>query len=305
MVKHRQYYETHTNVSRLEIMSPPPNEKSCLDCTSQRGWSSIWTLMALSSTLKVPVKSVYPPMNGKEDYTYQALNFTTKPRDQNNISFTSKCYEVLFFWYPSSTWTPNHFVALLKSTYPNHDIANCANTDVCNTKRTLKTTCEYWKTKKVKIYVSDTESPSKENASGDGDPCNNSNDDNSIGTTYNHKYGRSADVNSDRCDDIRKRSSDKDGRIDENGCFASDNDSDHSDNNGDYNDDCGGCGESPGGSGDNSDYNNSHNYGCSIISCEDEKVGCNVVDVDGFYDENCDRCTRDCVNHKKRWRRRW
>ena len=55
-------------------------------------------------------------MNGKQDYTYQVLNFIINPREQSNMSST--CLSVMWscdsYITNSKTWPPNHFAPLLK-----------------------------------------------------------------------------------------------------------------------------------------------------------------------------------------------
>lgn len=54
---------------------------SVMDCASERGWSSIWTIFALAEAIGKPVQSVYLPLNGKNDFSYKFLNLSAIPRN--------------------------------------------------------------------------------------------------------------------------------------------------------------------------------------------------------------------------------
>ena len=59
MVQNQNLYENHINVKHFMICSPV-FERACLDCASYRGWSSIWTLLALSNVVGKNINSIYP-----------------------------------------------------------------------------------------------------------------------------------------------------------------------------------------------------------------------------------------------------
>jgi len=62
MVQHAELYQRHHMASYFELLSPA-YEQACLDCADPTGYSSIWTVAALSNVLNMCVTSVYPPMN--------------------------------------------------------------------------------------------------------------------------------------------------------------------------------------------------------------------------------------------------
>ena len=252
MTKYRSFYETLTNYPALEMVSPS-YERSCLDCASHRKWSSIWTLIALSSVLKISINSGYPPMNGKQDYTYQVLNFTINPREQSNMSST--CLSVMWscdsYITNSKTWTPNHFAPLLKGVRasPEFDIDNNedrgrsddngvrTNYDVCKQKRKERVEGDT-NTKKMRIHDSKKREKKRKkktsstsgnkvsheridqcyNIDGDDDGHRNNASISGIdGDCSDDNYGHSDDENDDCSDGNNGGHSDDDGdRSDEN-----------------------------------------------------------------------------------------
>ncbi|CAC5358387.1 unnamed protein product [Mytilus coruscus] len=96
------------------ILISPNYISSTFDCSSKHGWSSCWTLLALSQVIGIPIKSVYPPMNGQQDFSFKSLNFTTVPRFcQNNDKNTTIMWTRKGHHDQTKTWTPNHFVPLI------------------------------------------------------------------------------------------------------------------------------------------------------------------------------------------------
>ena len=52
----------------------PSYEASLYDCCTEGNYSSILTLMALSTVVGLPIHSIYPPMNGTKCLTHLALS---------------------------------------------------------------------------------------------------------------------------------------------------------------------------------------------------------------------------------------
>ena len=83
-------------------------------CTD-RAYMSIWNVIALSTVVGNPIRSVYPHVNGPNDKTPSILNkvfSTDENKHRNNICV---------MWsrlgpFRGTTWTPNHFVPVLQQT---------------------------------------------------------------------------------------------------------------------------------------------------------------------------------------------
>ena len=88
---------------------------SVMDCASQSGWSSIWTIFALAEAIGRPIQSIYLPLNGLNDFSYKFLNLSVipqnckDPNDQITVMWTRTT-----FHDPSKTFVPNHFAPLIK-----------------------------------------------------------------------------------------------------------------------------------------------------------------------------------------------
>jgi hypothetical protein len=112
MVKYEQYYRYQPHFQQLARLAPEYTE-SCIDCALMDEGSSVWTLSALASVIRRPIKSVYPSVNGPSDPAYQALNTKLEPREREvssqlvRILWTSKDTAVI-----PGKWKPNHFVPL-------------------------------------------------------------------------------------------------------------------------------------------------------------------------------------------------
>ena len=92
----------------------PNYVSSIFDCVSRNGWSSSWTLLALADVIDIQIKSVYPPMNSTQDFSFKSLNFTAVLRKCQNGH-----RQITIMWTrdghhnPNTMWTPNHFVPLI------------------------------------------------------------------------------------------------------------------------------------------------------------------------------------------------
>jgi len=79
MVLKIDHYTTIPKAKQLILVSPN-YVSSIFDCVSRNGWSSSWTLIALADVIDIQIKSVYPPMNSAQDFSFKSLNFTAVPR---------------------------------------------------------------------------------------------------------------------------------------------------------------------------------------------------------------------------------
>ena len=66
-------YQRRLDYDQLMTHSPSYSA-SMKDCCTEGAYSSIWTMMALSSVVGLPIKSVYPPMNGTQCKAHNALS---------------------------------------------------------------------------------------------------------------------------------------------------------------------------------------------------------------------------------------
>ena len=111
LVEHGPYYAKLNKGSGIDLVSDDL-------CTAQilspinGSYCSPWAMHAMATVLGVPIRSVYPPVNGCLDRTVAILNTTFQPRIQ------SKDQPIIILWTHvllpgEGTWRPNHFVPLL------------------------------------------------------------------------------------------------------------------------------------------------------------------------------------------------
>ena len=75
---------TSLPIAKDLIWVAPNYVTSAIDCACTNGWSSIWTILALAEVIGMPIKSVYPPLNGTTDMSYKILNLVEIPRNCKN-----------------------------------------------------------------------------------------------------------------------------------------------------------------------------------------------------------------------------
>ena len=90
----------------------PSYEASLHDCCTEGSYSSIWTIMALSTVVGLPIHSIYPPMNGTKCLTHLALSKKFETEESRNRPPITILWSRLGPWRPP-TWTGNHFVPVL------------------------------------------------------------------------------------------------------------------------------------------------------------------------------------------------
>ena len=116
MIRNRKKYEAYKDFELVSLCSPL-YEQSVKDCCCVDGYSSMWTMIALANVINIPIKSIYPPVNGLLDSTLQILNRTLIPNGS-----TSTTSEVLTIMWTSiicpkedgRIWIPNHFVPVIE-----------------------------------------------------------------------------------------------------------------------------------------------------------------------------------------------
>lgn len=119
MVTNHEIYKALPNAPDLLDTSPSFDESS-LDCAKPHGFSSQWTIYALSNVLQTHINVIYPPMNGKQDRPFKVFNATCSPRTDVEADRTIK-----IMWsnispnFPErGSWTANHFVPLADREIP-------------------------------------------------------------------------------------------------------------------------------------------------------------------------------------------
>ena len=73
MLEHSDYYKRQHKTTALHLVTQDYN-KAVVDCAIDRNFSCAWIIHALSSVLKIPIRSVYPPVNGLLDNSIPILN---------------------------------------------------------------------------------------------------------------------------------------------------------------------------------------------------------------------------------------
>ena len=89
-------------------------DESIIDCTKDGGYSSVWTICAVSTVIGRPITCLYPSVNGFDDVPASELNVTLHPRRE--VSETVEPITIMWTRVEQSScspWIPNHFVPLL------------------------------------------------------------------------------------------------------------------------------------------------------------------------------------------------
>ena len=85
-------------------------QETVLECASNSGFSDAFTIMALSSALRIGIYSIYPPVNGLTDKAFIIFNglfsLVAEPKVTVHIMWTHTHSKKRY-------WTPNHFVPLV------------------------------------------------------------------------------------------------------------------------------------------------------------------------------------------------
>lgn len=101
-------------------------ESALKACARPRQYACVWTILALSNIINVPMEILYPCVNGCKDLAFLKLNFKTSPEDPISDIPIKIMWTSTFTPKPNKTWTPNHFVPVVPSastvSYSNQDI---------------------------------------------------------------------------------------------------------------------------------------------------------------------------------------
>ena len=120
MATNQGYYENTHRTSGFELFSDS-YEVACINCSKLYEESSVWTMAALATVIKVPIVSVYGRWNGKDDHIFKKLNITLTPRsskdnDSKGSSNTELWHDqlhVLWTGMGYGGYNPNHFNPLV------------------------------------------------------------------------------------------------------------------------------------------------------------------------------------------------
>ena len=109
LVKNKTLYTENGNTRGFSSMAD--YDESIIDCAQDGGYSSIWTICALSSVLRRDIVCIYPPVNGN-DIPCTILDTTVHPRPAR----VSDLDPMKLMWtrvQDCIPWSPNHFVPLV------------------------------------------------------------------------------------------------------------------------------------------------------------------------------------------------
>ena len=119
LVLNFEYYKNHHQFQDF-IRVSPDLEEACRMCAVDLEYSSVFVMQALSSVIGREIVSVYPAMNGLLDNCLSILNTVIVPRISTSRRKDGRIY---LLWtkmvgpipHPRyKTWTPDHFVPLIK-----------------------------------------------------------------------------------------------------------------------------------------------------------------------------------------------
>ncbi|CAC5385338.1 FNG [Mytilus coruscus] len=133
-------------------------EESALDCSRPAAYSSIWTMIAASDALGtcIAISSIYPAVNGHQDLAVKVLNtvYKTSTMLQPNTEISIMWTHSSLTSNPCGTWTPNHFVPILKDNSNNITfVPQSHSSQRVKTSNPLNATLENYSTDKT-IYLS-------------------------------------------------------------------------------------------------------------------------------------------------------
>ena len=121
MVLNEGTVSSHKSRASLLLLSPDYNV-AARNCARIGQFSSVWTMIALCNVIKVPIKSLYPCLNGSKDLPFMKLNQTFQP---TGIKSGDNKEPIRVMWTHTQmprkgkTWTPNHFVPVVNSSQVN------------------------------------------------------------------------------------------------------------------------------------------------------------------------------------------
>lgn len=115
---HEQFYNTLASQYEFDLVDDESVQNHVLRILNKGEYAGILTLSALASVFGRVVDSVYPNINGKDQYI-DILNTSFQPRSiSTNTDDESKAFPLRILWSGPEAkldhdWRPNHFVPLL------------------------------------------------------------------------------------------------------------------------------------------------------------------------------------------------
>ena len=91
------------------------DEETFESCAIMGKWSNTFTILAVVNALKINFNSVYPPINGCDEYVHTTLNTTITPFEgeaDKTVNILWSGWHLVDFG-KRKVYQPNHFVALL------------------------------------------------------------------------------------------------------------------------------------------------------------------------------------------------
>lgn len=117
MVSNGEKIQQHKDKAALFCVSPD-YEEAVIKCAKRGGYSSAWTMIALSNITKRKIESLYPLVNGAKDVATMTLNCVFHPSSGLQDAKTMKIMWTHTVPYnllakKNWSWTPNHFVPFI------------------------------------------------------------------------------------------------------------------------------------------------------------------------------------------------
>lgn len=115
--------KNHSDKASIMLLSPDYDD-AIMQCARLSGYSSTWTIIALSLVIARPIKTIYPAVNGEKDLAFRTLNTVLNPQpnvEPCTIMWTSVNKLPAAVISRKKTWTPNHFVPIIMTTNKDAD----------------------------------------------------------------------------------------------------------------------------------------------------------------------------------------
>ena len=112
--------KNHKDRAALILLSPDYSD-ALVRCATGGGYSSAWTMIALSNVTQHKIKMLYPMVNGLKDLAVRTLNTLIEP---STSVLEDKTLRIMWTntssWKEGSkkTWIPNHFVPVFDTEIP-------------------------------------------------------------------------------------------------------------------------------------------------------------------------------------------
>ena len=110
-------FQAHPDANEIGFLSPI-YEDACLASARDKDWGCAWTLMALADVVGQNIKTIYPPVHGKDTLMYRTMNTTFRPISSTpsrtlTVMWTHTLdYDDYMVAHKNNPWQPNHFVAM-------------------------------------------------------------------------------------------------------------------------------------------------------------------------------------------------